>query len=365
VGDELRERCRLVEEFVPYGRGQRWPARLRQRAGIALSPIGGVPSWVTHRAMPAFQARVRELARTWRPHVVQLEYHVMGQYLSALEGCPAPRVLNQYEPGARAASEVWERSAGVARIRAYLDLLAWQQYERRVVRRVNAIVVFTAQDRQVMESYVAHPPIVTIPFGTVLPLQALSPVGTPPPSVLFVGNFRHPPNVDAAVRLARGIFPRVRQRYPEAMLYVVGAHPPAALRDAAGPNVVITGYVPDLNPHLDRAAVVVAPLRHGGGMRVKVLEALAAGKAVVASPLAATGISVSDGVQLVLAETDQQFSQQILRLLDAPRERAALAARARRWARAELDWKRPIEAYEALYHDLVTQREVRPAEDSH
>ena len=360
VDEVLRERCQLVEEFVPARRKSFRPARLWQRLGATLSRLRGIPGWVAHRHMPAFQARVQEVVRGSRPDVVQLEFHVMGQYLPALNGCSAPRVLNQYEPGALAARHVWERSASAARVRTYLDLLAWRRYERRVVRAVDAIVVFTEQDRQAMESYAAHPPIVTIPFGTVLPQEALSPAGHPPPSIVFVGNYGHPPNVDAAVRLVRGIFPLVCQRCPEAVLYLVGANPPAALLEAAAPNVVVTGYVPDLTQYVDRAAVVVAPLRHGGGMRVKVLEALAAGKAVVASPLAALGIAVSSGDQLVLAESDQEFSHQILQLLDNPGERAALAARARAWALTELGWERPVRAYEDLYRDLMAQRKARP-----
>jgi glycosyltransferase involved in cell wall biosynthesis len=305
--------------------------------------------------MHAFHERVAQLVRTWQPDIVQLEFHVMGQYLSALNGSPVPRVLNQHEPGALAARHVWERSRGAGRLHAYLDLRAWQRYESLLVQQVNAIVVFTEQDSATMASYTAHPPIITIPFGTVPPARALDPAGQLPPMVLFVGNFRHPPNADAAVRLARDIFPMVRQQHPEAMLYIVGAHAPTVLRKRPDPNVVITDFVSDLTAYMDRAAVVVAPLGQGGGMRVKVLEALAAGKAVVASSLAAAGLGVSHGDQLLLAESDQQFSREIVRLLGDQEEREALAGRARRWALSELTWERPLQAYVALFRDLTAR----------
>src|SRR5438132_405628 len=103
---------------------------------------------------------------------------------------------------------------------------------------------------------------------------------------------------------------RTRRRAPRSSSGVrrggtrcAGAPPPARLREAATGRVVVTGRVPDLIPYVERAAVVAAPIRFGGGMRVKVLEALAAGKPVVASSLAVEGLGVSDGDQLLIAET--------------------------------------------------------------
>jgi glycosyltransferase involved in cell wall biosynthesis len=106
-------------------------------------------------------------------------------------------------------------------------------------------------------------------------------------------------------------------------------------------------------PFLDDANVVVAPLRRGGGMRVKVMEALAAGKAVVASPLAAAGLDVTHGQQLLLAERDDEFASLIVNLLNDPAERRRLAESARSWAATNLDWRRPVAAYEALHDRLL------------
>src|SRR5439155_9300616 len=198
-----------------------------------------------------------------------------------------------------------------------------------------------------------HTPIVRIPLGMALPEHPLNPLGHSPPSLLFVGNFGHPPNADAAVRLISAIFPRVQARFPELVLHIVGEQPAPRVRQMANANVIVTGRVPDVTPYLDRAALVVVPLRLGGGMRVKVLEALAAGKAVVASPLAIEGLNLVDGEQLILAESDPQFHDAIVQLLTDPEKRASLAARARTWACANLGWEKSIVAYEALYERLI------------
>jgi glycosyltransferase involved in cell wall biosynthesis len=355
VDEELRGRLERVEELPRFGRNRALGLRRRlaKQARAAATLVSARPTWATHCWVPALARRVRELARTWRPDVVQAEYHVMGQYLACLDGSPARRVLIEYEPGVGPARDLWLSSRGFDRLRNRLDLLAWERFEGRVMRLADAVVVLTARDREALAPYAGGVSLVTIPLGMALPAGALDPAGQPPPSVLFTGSYQHPPNVDAALRLARSIFPRVREHRPDALLTLAGESPPGELRAAAGPGVTVTGFVPSLLPYLDRSAVVAAPLFRGGGMRVKVLEALAAGKAIVASPLAVEGIGVKDGDQVLLAETDEGFAGAILALLEDPERRVALAGRARAWAEENLGWDRWIAAYEELYERLT------------
>lgn len=345
IGAELRERCEIAEELPRRGRAR--SKNLRERVGkhlrTAESLLSFRPKWATWCALPAFEERLRELDAGWRPEVVQAEYHVMGQYLDCVRG--PRRVLNQYEPGAPAARERWR--GGERGLRRYLEMRAWERYERSVSRRADAVVVLTRRDHEAMLPYSSRTPLVVIPLGLEAPEHPLDPAGRPPASVLFVGSFHHPPNVEAAVRLVRSIFPRVRQRFPEAELHLVGDAPP----DLGGPGVTVTGRVPSVEPWLDRAAVVAAPLASGGGMRVKVLEALAAGKAVVASPRAAEGL---DGAPLLRAEGDEETANAIAGLIEDRMRRVALATEAREWAVAHLGWERTVEAFEALYERLVS-----------
>ncbi|HEV2852079.1 MAG TPA: glycosyltransferase [Thermoanaerobaculia bacterium] len=351
IDEALRARLDLVEEFPRFGRNRAvgLRRRLHKQARAAAALFSFRPTWATHSRVPALAARLRELVPTWRPDVVQAEYHVMGQYLEGLHGFPARRVLNQYEPGVGAARELWRSSRGLERLRDRLDLLAWERFERRVASLADAMVVFTNRDRAALAPYADGVPIVTIPLGTELPETALDPAGEAP-EILFHGNFHHPPNVDAATRLARSIFSRVRERRPDARLTLVGEAPPEGLE---GPGIEVTGFVPDLRPYLNRAAVVAAPLHKGGGMRVKILEALAAGKAVVASPLAVEGIGARDGEEAVLAETDGDFAAAIAGLLEERDRRVALGTRARAWAVENLGWERTVRRYEDLYDSLL------------
>ena len=355
VDDVLRARCQLVEEFVRRGVGRTLRERWSRRARLLTALAKGRPMWVADSHVAEFAVRARQVAETWSPDVIQLEFHVMSQYRSALASSPAPVVLTQYEPGSAAARETVAVHRGLMRAIQRLDARAWTRFERRALAAVDAVVTFTERDRQEALRVQPDASVTCIPLATEVPAEPLSAAGARPPSILFVGNFVHPPNVDAATRLVVDIFPRLEHSHPESILYIVGESPPRELVGHSRGRVIVAGRVPDVTPYLDAAAVVAVPIRLGGGMRVKVLEALAAGKAVVASGRALEGLGVVDGEHALIAETDVEFADAIGRLLADRELRVALAGRARQWAWANVRWERSIEAYEALYDRLLAQ----------
>lgn len=348
--------CRYEEVAQGQGRSVRcespWAERLRDAKLLML----GKPRWVQQTDVAAFRRRVRSFSDEWRPDIVHIAYHIMGQYADDLR-TEAPRVLTEYDPGITAARDAVRPLRGLARIRAVLEVTAWARYERRVIGQMNRVVVFTERDRCAIESLGSSVAITRIPLGIRIPAEPLNPVGQDR-SVVFVGNFVHPPNVEAALRLMRSIFPDVYRARPNARLIVVGPEPTEEILRLAGGPVTVTGAVESVAPFLDAAAVVVAPINNGGGMRVKLLEALAFGKATVASPLAAEGLDVTDGHQLLLADRDSEFAAAIVRLLDDPTARAALARRGRAWATAHAGWESSIAGYEALQLQLLQRKDA-------
>ena len=345
--DALAARLERLDEVPRPEFDSLGPRALRFVRWRAAALVRGRPFWVSDLRVGACRERVREVVRTFGPDVVQIEFAAMAQYVPDLAGSDAPRVLVEHDAEAGAAAE-----AGPLARR--LDARAWRRFRRRAARDVDVTVVFTERDRAVLDSVAGRAPVVRIPFGTEVASRTFD-ASQPDGSVLFFGNFVHPPNADAARRLATSIFPRVQAANPDSTLYIVGDGPPPELVDAPPQGVEVTGWVPDLEPYLRRAAVVVAPLRRGGGMRVKVLEALAAGKAVVATPLAAEGLNVADGDQLHLATTDEEFAARVAALLADDAAREALGDRARGWAAENLTWDASIEAYERLYARLLSK----------
>jgi glycosyltransferase involved in cell wall biosynthesis len=278
----------------------------------------------------------------------------MGQYISALENCPAATILVDYDPPSAWAFEAMRETHGPRRLARRAELAAWRRYEQATRPRFDANVVFAERDIRAASDTAGGASVVRIPLAFDIPEQPLNPIGEPPPTVVFVGGFGHAPNVDAARWLARSIFPRVRDRVAEARLELVGDRPGDEVQRLAGGAVAVHGSVPDVTPYLDRAAVVVTPIRLGGSMRGKVLEALAAGKALVATPRAAEGLEAVPGDHFMLATTEDEIVDAVSNLLVDSGRRGDLARRAREWASEHLSWDRPVAAFEELYASLAT-----------
>jgi polysaccharide biosynthesis protein PslH len=276
----------------------------------------------------------------------------MAQYGSVLAASPASRILVDYDPPSEWAAELLQEARGVSRLARRVELALWRRYERSTRRHFQAVVVFAQRDVTAAARTAAGVPVVRIPLAFEVPAKALDPIGVPPPTILFVGGFGHPPNVDAAHWLAESIFPGVREQVPAARLELVGDRPGEEVRRLADGAVVVHGSVPDVTPHLNRAAVVVAPLRLGGSMRGKVLEALGAGKALVATPRAAEGVEALPGQHFVLATTEAELVDAVAGLLLDPDRRRRLAVSARQWASESLSWEPSIRAFEGLYESL-------------
>jgi polysaccharide biosynthesis protein PslH len=349
--DALRERCELLEEFQQAALGNTRSARLRRQSRLAVALAGGRPMWVADSAVAGLRTRVRDLVRVWRPDLVQAEFHVMAQYLEAVPSV-TPSLVTEHEVGANAAAERARTEHGISRILYGLDALAWKRYEGRALRGADRVVAFTQEDAWRLSASVPLKSIAVVPFGIAISLKPLAAAGVGPPSIVFVGNYMHPPNVEAARRLMRSIFPLVQGRQPAARLYVVGPNPAGAvIGDSEG--IEVTGEVSDVAPYLDRAAVVCLPISTGSGVRVKLLEALAAGKAVVATRRAVEGVALEDRVHALLADSDDEIAERLLEVIENQALRLELGRNARAFAERHLGWERTIAAYEQLYCELL------------
>jgi sugar transferase (PEP-CTERM/EpsH1 system associated) len=166
---------------------------------------------------------------------------------------------------------------------------------------------------------------------------------------VFVGALDYRPNVDGAVWFGREVWPEVRRRHPWATFSLVGRNPSAAVRRLARePGVRVVGTVPDVRPYLAGAALAVAPLRIARGVQNKVLEALAMGKAVVASPQALEGLAAEPGVHLLTASTPQEWAAVVGRLLGDEPLRDRLGAAGRHFVERRHDWASCLEPFAAL-----------------
>jgi polysaccharide biosynthesis protein PslH len=168
--------------------------------------------------------------------------------------------------------------------------------------------------------------------------------------LVFTGKMDYRPNIDAALWFAEEIMPRVRAQAPASRFIIVGQQPHARLAPLAQrDDVVLTGWVEDVRPYIASAAVYVAPLRMGGGTRLKVLQAMSMARPIVSTTLGCDGLSVQSGREALLADTPEAFAEAVVRLLHDEALCRQLGAQARQLAIAQYDWRRIGPLMEACY----------------
>ncbi|OGO62063.1 MAG: hypothetical protein A2032_06525, partial [Chloroflexi bacterium RBG_19FT_COMBO_49_13] len=212
-----------------------------------------------------------------------------------------------------------------------IDWARWPSYQRSVWRKFDRIQAFTERDAQairVMAPEMAKQVRVN-PFGIEIP-DSSAVDAQEQNTILFVGNFTHAPNVDAALWLGKEIMPLLRDAQTGIRLWLIGIYPPPEVKALACNDIEVTGPVPEIEPYFARASLVVAPVRIGGGMRMKVLQAMALGKAIVTTSRGADGLAVNDlQPPLVIADDSPGFAQAVVRLLSDESARRELGSQAR------------------------------------
>ncbi len=218
----------------------------------------------------------------------------------------------------------------------YAELAKLYFYERLLPRRFWRLVVCKEQDRRLFGRECRN--IFTVPNG-VASFQETPCETERAGEMLFVGTLSYVPNIDAVQFFHESIFPKIRRLAPNASLTIVGKEPERAILDLHdGSTCVVKGEVTDLTPHFASASLVVAPIRLGSGTRIKVLEALARGKAVVATSTAAEGLNLRPGIDLEIADSPEAFTGACVRLLADPAARRRLGAAGRLRVRELYHW---------------------------
>ncbi len=292
--------------------------------------------------------------------LIQIEDNAMAGYRYPPH---LPIVLNEHE--VRTAASLAPLSVGNAswphQIARQAEWRRWRRYQRRVWRRADRVQVFTTRDAAAVNAIAPElsARVHVNPFGVWIPTAA-DRSREERDMVVFVGGFNHWPNVDAALWLGYEIMPLLRTRRPGIRLMIVGNQPPEAVRALAGDDIVVTGRVPAVEPYLERAAVVLAPLRLGGGMRMKVLQAMALGKAIVSTSIGAEGLRVGERLPpVVIADAAAAMADATVHLLEAATVRHELADQARAFVTHYHSWGGYAQRLEAIYADLVGQQDVR------
>jgi glycosyltransferase involved in cell wall biosynthesis len=365
----LRAYCRV--EVVP-GPPQR---SLPQRAWTTLaSPL---PDMALRNASPDYSHALRQLLdREWFD-VIQAESIEMAPYLLAVANfyrgaAKRPRlILDQFN-----AEYLLQKRAALTSLRSALrprspklairdlaggiySLAQWLKlaaFERRAMQGCDAVAAVSEDDAQILATLAPTTPIATVPNGVDTSSfdrrqLTMHQKADQPPTVVFSGTLDFRANVDAITWFVGEVWPLVRARRPTARLLVVGKRPAPALQAlAAAGALTLTGEVPDARPYMANAAAYIVPMRIGGGVRLKLLEALALEAPVISTSMGAEGIAgLNNGQHCLLADTPQQFAEATLRLIGDPALGRQLGQQGRLLVQNGYDWQSIIPRMEAIY----------------
>lgn len=225
---------------------------------------------------------------------------------------------------------------------------AWMnlRFERRFFGRATRCLFVSEVDARCFRTIAPRTPVSVVPNG--VDTAFFRPSGGPvePATLIFEGNIGFLPNTDAVLFFASEVLPLVRRAVPEVRLRIVGKDPPAAVQALACPAIEVTGFVPDVRPYVHPGTVFVCPLRKGAGIKNKILQAWAMGKAVVATPASVGGLAIDEGVNILVRDRPQAMAAAIVELLRCETLRTTLEREARRHAVEHASWDRASRAME-------------------
>jgi sugar transferase (PEP-CTERM/EpsH1 system associated) len=351
--------CRSVQVIRPPQRS------MRQR--VANLVFSRLPDMAQRLPSARFPAALTATLDREDPDVVEVEGIELAQYLfQAADGRAGRKrpllIFDDHNAEYVLQQRAFETDvrSGQAQVRRWIgaaySFVQWRRlrgYERRACLAADRVVAVSETDAEALRQLVPGLTPLVVPNGVdmafytapVVPFEV-----QPGPGLAFTGKMDFRPNVDAALWFAQEVLPLIRREVPEACFWAVGKDPHPRLAPLADdPAVLLTGAVEDVRPYIAGAVVYVVPLRIGGGTRLKVLEAMAMGKAIVSTALGCEGFDLVPDQELVVADTPAEFAAAVLALLRDPVRRDRLGRAARRFAGSRYDWRIIVPRLEQAY----------------
>jgi len=345
---EMSDICRKVVSLpVPINR-----CRASLYAGLFRNLFSGRPFLADKYGTVPMTRAVQELRESQDFDLAHIDTLWMAVHRDAVRGLPivvADHNVEHLVLEKRAALE-----PGIAKSFWKMQARRMRNFERRILREATCTVAVSDADAAGLRELAPDARIFTVPNGVDTTFFRPDWNAAQRNAVVFVGNMDYQPNVDAVRYFVSDIWPLIRRQSPQTEFFVIGARPPAAVQkcsDTAGVRVL--GFVDDVRPWLRECSVYVAPLRAGGGTKLKVLTAMACGAAIVSSPIGAEGIELENGREMWVEDSPQATADRVLALLTDSAERRRLGESGRRLVERLYSWPRIGEINEQVYQTAL------------
>ena len=268
--------------------------------------------------------------------LILIEHSFMARFLPSLPS-NVPKVLDMHNVHTLMAWRRAQEKSGSEKDDMVKEFERTQSFERTVCNACQLCLCCSDQDAEAARHFLNIEHLRVIPNGVDTAMMTPAKASVTPGYLLFTGMMNYEPNVEAVRYFVGEILPLIRAEVPNATFHIAGANPSPEVKALASDSVYIYGSVPDMRPYFHRASVVIVPLLHGGGTRLKILDAAACGKPIVSTSVGAEGLNFVDGRDVLLADSAPTFAQAVVRLLSNP-DRQAELSRCARWAAEAYDW---------------------------
>jgi glycosyltransferase involved in cell wall biosynthesis len=332
---------------------------LVKRSGTHLLPSTKRPDAVEEFDSPAFHAALRQTVQKWKPAIAQLEFTQMAQYAA---DCSLARTMRTILVEHDVTLDLYQQLLSQGddwELRRQLK--RWIPFETGAWRTVDRVITMSEKDRAlVLQDGLPASKVHCLANGVDLERFQAGSRWADPRRVLFIGSFAHLPNVLAVDFLLREVWTRL-QRIDTTLHIIAGARHKYYLdryRDRihlnlAQPNLELEGFVADVRPAYERATVVVAPLLASAGTNIKIMEAMAMGKAIVSTPAGINGLDLEPGKDVIVTQSGAEMARAVLSLFEDPERRQAIEREARRTAEHRFDWNVIAEQQRQIYLELI------------
>jgi len=352
--DHLKGFCKAVHPFeIPADLSRITFAKM-----LFLNLFSSLPFVAQKYDAPLMRQKIREIIQTEHIDLVHVDMLPLAAYINEFEKLPKILVNHNVES---VRLYRWFRTEPNPVKKVYLGIqwLKLKTFEQSAMNKFDGCVVVSELDRELLIKMGVKSRLFVVPNGTNTKFFKPNNGEVIENSVLWIGHMDVHTNKDAVLYFWKDIYPILKKKYPQVKMTFVGTAPPKEIADAAQKDgqVKATGFVDDIRPYIDEAAVMVVPIRIGSGTRLKILDAMAMGKAIVSTSVGCEGINVNDGRDIVIADYPEDFANKTIDLLKNSNKRIALEMNAIELAKT-YDWELITKRQEAVYHDATRRRSL-------
>lgn len=332
-------------------------AASRDLVFLGKSLLSGQPWMMLRDERPEMRAALAELAATSQFDIVHADQLNMGQY--ALPFPSGRKVLDLH-------NALWVLYKRMSEAQSftnpmkYLLMRDWpllKRYEAEMCRRFDAVTAVSEEDKAALIEAGAPSAMTVIPIAVDLDSQPYIERQPKGPHIIHIGTMYWPANINAINWFLDAIYPLIKARLPEVRCTLIGARPPESIieRAKADPSLTVTGYVDDPLPYLQDASMMIVPLKAGGGMRVKILNALAQGIPMVTTTVGCEGIAVTPDKDILIADEPASFAEASLRLLTDADLNQRISQNGRDMVMRRYDYREAVKPLDDIYAEIVAK----------